>query len=85
MGTQIVTPELRDWIVAQTAEGHSPEVVLEAMKASGWEEAVARIALAAPSARRPRASPRRPRGRCPAAPSTRPAARARAATATWRC
>jgi len=33
-------------ILAQTAEGHSPEIVLEAMKASGWEEAVARIALA---------------------------------------
>jgi prolyl 4-hydroxylase len=46
MGTQIVTPELRDWIVAQTAEGHSAEIVLEAMKASGWEEAVARVALA---------------------------------------
>jgi len=46
MSTQIVTPELRDWIVAQAAAGHSPEVVVEAMKASGWEEPVARIALA---------------------------------------
>ena len=45
--TQIVTPELRDWIVAQSAAGHSPEIVLEAMKASGWEEPVARVALAA--------------------------------------
>ena len=44
--TQIVTPELRDWIVAQAAAGHSPEIVVEAMKASGWEEPVARIALA---------------------------------------
>jgi prolyl 4-hydroxylase len=43
---QVVTPELRDWIVAQAAGGHSPEVVLEAMKASGWDEAVARVALA---------------------------------------
>ena len=42
---QIVTPELRDWIVAQAAAGHSPEIVLEAMKASGWEEGVARVAL----------------------------------------
>ena len=44
--TQVVTPELRDWIVAQSASGHSLEVVLEAMKASGWDEAVARVALA---------------------------------------
>ena len=44
--TQIVTPELRDWIVAQAAAGHSAEIVVEAMKASGWEEPVARVALA---------------------------------------
>jgi prolyl 4-hydroxylase len=43
--TQIVTPELRDWIVAQAAAGHAPAVVVEAMKASGWEETVARAAL----------------------------------------
>jgi len=43
---QIVTPELRDWIVAQAAAGHSPEVVVEAMRVSGWEEPVARAALA---------------------------------------
>jgi prolyl 4-hydroxylase len=46
MSTQVVTPELRDWIVAQAAAGHSPEVVVEAMKASGWEEPTARLALA---------------------------------------
>jgi prolyl 4-hydroxylase len=45
--TQIVTPELRDWIVAQAAAGHPAAIVIEAMKASGWEEAVARVALAA--------------------------------------
>ncbi len=45
MSTQIVTPELRDWIVAQAAAGHSSAVVVEAMKASGWEEQVARAAL----------------------------------------
>jgi len=44
--TQIVTPELRDWIVAQAAAGHPPQLVVEAMKASGWEEPVARMALA---------------------------------------
>ena len=43
---QVVTPELRDWIVAQAAAGHSPAIVVEAMKASGWAEPVARIALA---------------------------------------
>ena len=43
--TQIVTPELREWIVAQAAAGHAPAVVVEAMKASGWEETVARAAL----------------------------------------
>ena len=46
MSIQVVTPELRDWIVAQAAAGHSPEIVVEAMKASGWEEPTARIALA---------------------------------------
>ena len=45
--TQIVTPELREWIVAQAAAGHSPDIVVEAMRASGWEEPVARAALAA--------------------------------------
>ena len=44
---QVVTPELREWIVAQAAAGHSPEVVVEAMRVSGWEEGVARTALAA--------------------------------------
>ncbi len=45
MNTQIVTAELREWIVSQAAAGHSPEVVLDAMKASGWEESVAMVAL----------------------------------------
>ncbi len=45
MSAQPVTPELRRWIVAQAAAGHSPEVVLEAMKASGWDENVALAAL----------------------------------------
>ncbi len=45
MDTQIVSAELREWIVSQAAAGHSPEVVLDAMKASGWEESVAMVAL----------------------------------------
>ena len=45
MSTQFVTPELRDWIVSQAAAGHTPEVVLDAMRASGWEESIAMVAL----------------------------------------
>jgi len=45
MSDQVVTPELRRWIVSQAAAGHSPEAVLDAMKASGWEEATALEAL----------------------------------------
>jgi len=45
MSAQVVTSELRRWIVSQAAAGHSPEAVLDAMKASGWEEAVALEAL----------------------------------------
>jgi prolyl 4-hydroxylase len=64
MSTQVVTPELRDWIVAQAAAGHSPEIVVEAMKASGWEEPTARIALATTLGEKvaglPAAAPARP-------------------------
>jgi prolyl 4-hydroxylase len=42
---QIVTPELRRWIVEQAEAGHRPEAVLEAMKSSGWQEPVAIEAL----------------------------------------
>ena len=41
MAHQPITAELRRWIVAQTAAGHPPDIVVDAMKASGWEEAVA--------------------------------------------
>jgi prolyl 4-hydroxylase len=47
MSAQVVTPELRRWIVSQAAAGHSPEAVLDAMKASGWEEPTALEALEA--------------------------------------
>jgi prolyl 4-hydroxylase len=39
--TQQVTPQLREWIVAQAKAGHSAESVLKAMLASGWQEDVA--------------------------------------------
>ena len=41
MTIQQVTPELRQWIVAQAQAGHKPESVLAAMRASGWQEDVA--------------------------------------------
>jgi prolyl 4-hydroxylase len=45
MSAQVVTSELRRWIVAQAAAGHAPEAVLDSMKASGWAEDVALEAL----------------------------------------
>ena len=38
---QLITTELRRWIVEQAQEGHTPEQVLAAMRASGWAEDVA--------------------------------------------
>jgi len=43
---QIITPELRAWILEQTQAGHGGDQVLAAMLGSGWDEAVARQALA---------------------------------------
>lgn len=45
MSAQQVTPELRDWIIAQAEAGHPPQAVLTAMQASGWEEGVALAAM----------------------------------------
>lgn len=45
MSLQQVTPELRQWIIAQAQAGHKPEAVLEAMRASGWQHDVAIVAL----------------------------------------
>ena len=45
MSVQHVTPELRQWIIAQAQAGHQPEGVLEAMRASGWQHDVAVQAL----------------------------------------
>lgn len=42
---QYISVELRQWIVAQAQAGVAPEAVLEAMKASGWQEEVAIKAL----------------------------------------
>lgn len=43
--SQQITPELRDWIVQQAQAGQPPEAVLDAMRASGWDEDVALDAL----------------------------------------
>src|SRR6185436_1616263 len=40
-----VTPELRQWIVAQASAGQPPDAVLKSMIESGWEEEVAVVAL----------------------------------------
>jgi prolyl 4-hydroxylase len=45
MSAQPLTPELRDWILAQTAAGRAPETLVQGMLASGWTEAAARLAL----------------------------------------
>ena len=45
MSSQPVTPELREWIVAQASAGQPPEAVLQSMLASGWHEDVAIAAL----------------------------------------
>lgn len=45
MPSQAITPELRDWIVAQARAGCRPEDVLQSMRASGWDEATALDAL----------------------------------------
>lgn len=42
---QAITPELRQWIIAQAQAGHQPEAVLQAMRASGWNEDVAIAAM----------------------------------------
>jgi prolyl 4-hydroxylase len=42
---QSVTPALRQWIIEQAEAGFSPEVVLQSMRASGWDEDVAIRAL----------------------------------------
>ena len=45
MSDQPITPELRLWIIDQAAAGQPPEVVLQAMLASGWHEDVAAEAM----------------------------------------
>ncbi len=41
----MITADLRRWIVAQATAGHAAETVLDAMKASGWDDEIAVDAL----------------------------------------
>jgi prolyl 4-hydroxylase len=45
MAAQAITPELREWIVAQARAGCRPEDVLQSMRTSGWDEDTAIDAL----------------------------------------
>ncbi|HSW25911.1 MAG TPA: 2OG-Fe(II) oxygenase, partial [Burkholderiaceae bacterium] len=45
MSSQAITPELREWIVAQARAGCRPEDVLQSMRTSGWDEDTAMDAL----------------------------------------
>lgn len=45
MSDQVITPQLRQWIIEQSSAGHSVESVLSAMKTSGWREDTALTAL----------------------------------------
>ena len=43
--TQVITPELREWIVAQAMAGQPPKAMVESMVRSGWNEDVALMSL----------------------------------------
>ena len=45
MSAQPVTPDLRQWILAQVNAGHLPDAIVKSMLASGWSEPVALQAL----------------------------------------
>ena len=45
MSAQLITTDLRRWIVAQIAAGHPPDIIVDAMKASGWDGPTALDAL----------------------------------------
>jgi prolyl 4-hydroxylase len=42
---QIITPELRQWLSQQAAEGHSRQSVLDALLKAGWQPETAALAL----------------------------------------
>ena len=42
---QVITPEVRRWIIEQASAGHAPDAVLQALRDAGWHEEVALNAL----------------------------------------
>jgi prolyl 4-hydroxylase len=66
MSQQVITPELCEWITEQTRAGHASESVLAAMLGSGWDETIARQALARTLG--PSATPEPPAGATPGLP-----------------
>lgn len=46
MSQQVITTELCEWITEQSRVGHASETILAAMLGSGWDEGIARQALA---------------------------------------
>ncbi|PZP36752.1 MAG: 2-oxoglutarate-dependent dioxygenase [Roseateles depolymerans] len=46
MSAQVITPELMAWIAEQSRAGHASDAILAAMLGSGWDETIARQALA---------------------------------------
>ncbi|TAM46111.1 MAG: 2-oxoglutarate-dependent dioxygenase, partial [Burkholderiaceae bacterium] len=42
---KVMTPELREWIVAQAVAGQPPQAMVESMVRSGWNEDVALVSL----------------------------------------
>lgn len=46
MSQQVITTELCEWITEQSRVGHPSESILAAMTGSGWDEGIARQALA---------------------------------------
>jgi prolyl 4-hydroxylase len=46
MSQQVITPELCEWISEQSRAGHPADSILAAMLGSGWDDTIARQALA---------------------------------------
>jgi prolyl 4-hydroxylase len=44
--SQPISPELREWLVAQLAAGHSVPALRVSMRAAGWHDAATDVALA---------------------------------------
>ena len=59
MNPQVLTPELRQWLVEQTQAGCRPEALLASMRASGWSDEVAQAALRG-AAQGPASAPAQP-------------------------